>query len=353
MEKEQNSALTDLLNFCRRSIRKQHVDVNEWQQLRSRMNKAFVTSGPPRIKAGYGLISDLMKGVPVEVVRKRYKVSRGTVYRMIKEHPELAKKWEEKKKKKNPDLVPDPTVDPSPARPTTPPLPDVLLQFLASHEPEMASTKKPVGLHRVALGCLMSNLGLVREAEFDAMTNEELVARVTVYQSNCEDHPEETRMDAVEPPSPLLPSPDLPTSGIKRFQVSVRGVDELENIDDAAKLLADEIANNLEPFTDMDVLHPLFTELKLHVRVDLAMRLAKGRTSVSDDDIPEIARSAVKRVKDKSILPQEVLEFAGLVSVAEPPIKPPGDSIEGEMPDDTARTATSPQSVLDEFLARH
>jgi hypothetical protein len=200
---------------------------------------------------------------------------------------------------------------------------------------------------------LMSNLGLVHEDKFDSMTDEELVARVTAYQSKGVNQPDKAPLDAVEPPSPSLPSPVQPSSGNKRFQVSVRGVDELLSLEEAINVVAEEIENNLEPFADMDVNHPFFTELKSQVKFALVRMLAKGRPSVSDDDIPEIARSAVKRVKDKTILPQEVLEFAGLANIAEQPIEPPGDSIEGVKPDDTTCTATSPQAVLDEFLAKH
>ncbi len=168
------------------------------------MNKAFQTPGPPRIKPDYGLISDLMKGVPVEVVRKRYKVSRGTVYRMIREHPELAKMWEPKfkkweerraKKGKQPDPASTPVPDPLPAQPTEPPLPEVLLRFLASHRPKIASPIFPVEIQRTVLWNLLSQLGLLQEDEYDALTDEELVVRVTAYQGNSQSQPDEVRLD--------------------------------------------------------------------------------------------------------------------------------------------------------------
>jgi hypothetical protein len=345
IDNEQFAALTDLLNFCRRAERTRRLDVGEWQRLRDRMNKAFITPGPPRIKAGYGLISDLMKGVPVEVVRKRFKVSRGTVYRMIRDHPELAKiweprfkKWEERRARK--EKQPEPAADPVPvtAQETThDAMPDVLVQFLASHEPKLASTTNPVGLQRMALECLLSNLGLVSENEFDGITDEELVARVTAFQIKDESQPDAVRKDAVEspPPPPTPPAPVQPSSGKKRFQVSVRGLDELLTWEEAANVVVEEIAQNLEPFAEMDVDHPFFTELKSQVKVALSKLLLKGRPSVSSSDIPEIARSVVRRMKDKTTLPQEVLEFAGLVSVAEQPIESPGDGVEDVSRDST------------------
>lgn len=107
-------------------------------------------------------------------------------------------------------------------------------------------------------------------------------------------------------------------------------MDELLNWEEADNVIAKEIAQNLEPFADMDVNHPFFTELKSHVKFVISTRLAKGRTSISDGDIPEIAKIAVGRVKDKTILPQEVLEFAGLATVAEQPIESSGDGVKSE-----------------------
>ena len=157
------------------------------------MNKAFLKPGPPKTKLGYGPISDLKRGVPVSVVAKRNGLSRGTVYRIIKDNPELAKEWEEKRKKKQPDPAPALVPDPAPVRPTTPPLPDVLLQFLAAHKPTIASSSFPVKIKRTALRNVLSQLGLVQEDEFDALTDEELVIRVTAYQGKGGNHPDEDR----------------------------------------------------------------------------------------------------------------------------------------------------------------
>lgn len=167
------------------------------------MNKAFIQPGPPKSKLDAGPISDLKRGVPVSVVAEKNGLSRGTVYRIIKDHPELAKEWEDRKKKKQPEPAPIPAPDPAPARPTTARLADELFQFLASHEPELASTTTPVVLQRMALETLLSNLGLVTEDDFDGMSEEELVARVTAYQSKDKSQQDAVRKDAVEsPPSP-------------------------------------------------------------------------------------------------------------------------------------------------------
>lgn len=337
MENEQVSALTTLLNFCRRALRSEQIDVKEWRRLRGRVNKAFGTAGPPRIKADYGLISDLKKGVPVKKVAERYKVSRGTVYRMIEDHPELAKLWEEKRKKK-PDPAPAPVSDPLPVQPTQPPLPDVLLQFLASHRPKTASPMPPVGLQRVVVRVLLSNLGLVRDDEYDTVTDEELAARVTAYQCKDESQPDKARQDAVEPSPP--PPPEAERGG-PRIRVSVRGVDDCLTRDEAAKVIATEITQNLEPFAEMDPAHEFFGELpKLADQVTGALLLS-GSHLISDSDIPEIAKWAVAKTKSKISFPPDVLVFAGLT--------PQGAG----HPGDEATTGRSAGDILRELLAKH